>query len=87
MAGTQAPPAPKPDTEPADVKRAATPVSPPYKQAETETRTYQGATYVKGADGKWHLQQLPTSFVKTEKPAAVPPTPSPMACRRRACHD
>ena len=79
MAGTQAPPAPKPATEPADVKRAATPASAPYKQGEAETRTYQGATYVKGADGKWHLQQLPTSFVKTETPAAVPPTPSPMA--------
>ncbi|MGO9778107.1 MAG: AAA family ATPase [Terracidiphilus sp.] len=79
MAGTQAPPAPEPDTDPADVKRAAPPVSAPYKQVGTETRTYQGATYVKGADGKWHLQQLPNSFVKTEKPAAVPPTPSPMA--------
>jgi Flp pilus assembly CpaE family ATPase len=79
MAETSAPPAPKPVTEPADVKRTATPASAPYMQVETETRTYQGATYVKGADGKWHLRQLPTSFVKTETPAAVPPTPSPIA--------
>ncbi len=79
MAETQAPPAPKPATEPADVKRAATPASVPFKQVEPETRTYQGATYVKGADGKWHLQQLPTSFVKKETPAAIPPTPSPIA--------
>jgi Flp pilus assembly CpaE family ATPase len=79
MAETQAPPAPMPATEPVDVKTAATPASAPYKQVEPETRTYQGATYVKGADGKWHLQQLPTSYVKTEKPAAVPQTPSPIA--------
>jgi hypothetical protein len=26
-------------------------------KGEPETRTYQGATYVKGEDGKWHLQQ------------------------------
>jgi Flp pilus assembly CpaE family ATPase len=78
-AETPAPPAPKPATEPADVKLTATPASAPYKQVEPETRTYQGATYVKGADGKWHLRQLPTSFVKTETPAAVPPTPSPIA--------
>jgi Flp pilus assembly CpaE family ATPase len=76
---TPAPPAPQPATEPADVKRAATPASAPSKQVEPETRTYQGATYVKGADGKWHLRQLPTSFVKTEKPAAVPLTPLPIA--------
>jgi Flp pilus assembly CpaE family ATPase len=79
MDETLAQPAPEPTTEPADVKRNATPVSTPYKQVEPETRTYQGATYVKGADGKWHLRQLPTSFVKTETPAAVPLAPSPIA--------
>jgi hypothetical protein len=79
MSGTQAPSAPKPATDPADVKRAATPASAPYKQVEPETRTYQGATYVKGTDGKWHLQQLPTSFVKKETLAAVSPVPSPIA--------
>jgi Flp pilus assembly CpaE family ATPase len=79
MAETQAPPAPKPATEPADVKRAATPGSAFDRQGEPETRTYQEATYMKGADGKWHLQQLPTNFMKTETPAAVPPIPSPMA--------
>jgi Flp pilus assembly CpaE family ATPase len=79
MAVPPAPPAPKPVTEPADVKPAATPASLPIKQVEPETRTYQGATYAKGADGKWHLRQPPTSFVKTETPATVPPTPSPIA--------
>ncbi|MGA2087169.1 MAG: hypothetical protein ABSG60_16805, partial [Terracidiphilus sp.] len=29
----------------------------PNQQGELETRTYKGATYVKGADGQWHLQQ------------------------------
>ncbi|MGA3263482.1 MAG: hypothetical protein ABSC47_05495 [Terracidiphilus sp.] len=27
------------------------------RKGEPETRIYQGATYVKGEDGKWHLQQ------------------------------
>jgi hypothetical protein len=27
------------------------------KQSEPETRTYKGATYVKGSDGQWHLKQ------------------------------
>jgi septum formation inhibitor-activating ATPase MinD len=27
------------------------------KQSEVETRTYKGATYVKGSDGQWHLKQ------------------------------
>jgi pilus assembly protein CpaE len=35
-----------------------------------ETRTYQGATYVKGADGKWHLQQMPNRAVKRESQVA-----------------
>jgi len=29
----------------------------PTPQAKPETRSYKGATYVKGADGQWHLQQ------------------------------
>ena len=29
----------------------------PTHQAKQETRTYKGATYVKGADGQWHLEQ------------------------------
>ena len=28
----------------------------PNQQGEPETRAYKGATYVKGADGQWHLQ-------------------------------
>jgi Flp pilus assembly CpaE family ATPase len=28
-----------------------------FNQDEPETRTYKGATYVKGLDGKWHQQQ------------------------------
>jgi hypothetical protein len=29
----------------------------PNQQVKQETRTYKGATYVKGADGQWHLEQ------------------------------
>jgi hypothetical protein len=29
----------------------------PGEQGEGETRTYKGATYVKGADGQWYLQK------------------------------
>jgi hypothetical protein len=29
----------------------------PQQQVKQETRTYKGATYVKGADGQWHLEQ------------------------------
>jgi Flp pilus assembly CpaE family ATPase len=45
--------------------------------AQVETRTYQGATYVKGADGKWHLQQTPSRTVKRETPPAPEPLPAP----------
>ena len=38
-----------------------------------ETRTYQGATYVKGADGKWHLQQVPSRAVRRETPPVAAP--------------
>jgi hypothetical protein len=42
----------------ADTKRGASQSSrPPVPQGRTETRVYKGATYVKGADGQWHLQQ------------------------------
>jgi hypothetical protein len=27
------------------------------QQSELETRSYKGATYVKGADGQWYLQK------------------------------
>jgi hypothetical protein len=29
----------------------------PNQQSKLETRTYKGATYVKGADGQWYLQK------------------------------
>jgi hypothetical protein len=44
-----------------------------------ETRMYKGAVYEKGADGQWHLQQLPARAVKTETPAIASPTPAPPA--------
>jgi hypothetical protein len=31
--------------------------SAPNQQSQPETRTYKGATYVKGADGQWYLQK------------------------------
>jgi hypothetical protein len=42
-----------PDSAPAEVagERAAT------KTSQRETRTYKGAVYEKGEDGKWHLQK------------------------------
>jgi Flp pilus assembly CpaE family ATPase len=45
-------------------------VSTPARQGELETRTYKGATYVKGSDGEWHLLQAPAPAV-TEAPAPV----------------
>jgi Flp pilus assembly CpaE family ATPase len=45
-------------------------VSPPARQGELETRSYKGATYVKGPDGEWHLLQAPVR--------AVPEAPAPV---------
>jgi hypothetical protein len=39
----------------ADAKRGAS--TTPNQQSKPETRTYKGATYVKGADGQWYLQK------------------------------
>jgi hypothetical protein len=45
-------------TDFADTRRgAAQSGKAPIPQAKPETRVYKGATYVKGADGQWHLQQ------------------------------
>jgi pilus assembly protein CpaE len=56
---------------PAPAKREAPQiVSTPARQGELETRSYKGATYVKGTDGEWHLQQAPARAV-TEAPAPV----------------
>jgi Flp pilus assembly CpaE family ATPase len=49
-----APPAPAPAAEP---RREESPIRiTPKQQDEPETRVYKGVTYVKGADGQWHLQ-------------------------------
>jgi hypothetical protein len=57
-AGTQAPFPSADAADLADTKRGASQSSrPPTPQGRTETRVYKGATYVKGADGQWHLQQ------------------------------
>jgi hypothetical protein len=45
-------------TDLADAKWGALPSgSTPDQNGEPETRTYKGATYEKGEDGQWHLQQ------------------------------
>jgi Flp pilus assembly CpaE family ATPase len=42
----------------ADTNRGASQSGKPSNpQGKPETRSYKGATYVKGADGQWHLQQ------------------------------
>jgi len=46
--------------------------SAPSQPAELETRTYKGATYVKGTDGEWHLKEAPS--VSAAKPQAGPET-------------
>jgi hypothetical protein len=38
-------------------KQETQPGDTPNEQGEGETRTYKGATYVKGADGQWYLQK------------------------------
>ena len=43
---------------------------------EAETRTYQGATYARGADGRWHLQKTEAEAVNRETPAIAWPTPA-----------
>jgi len=57
-AGTQTPFTSTDAADRADTKRGASQGStPPIPQGKPETRVYKGATYVKGADGQWHLQQ------------------------------
>jgi Flp pilus assembly CpaE family ATPase len=71
------PPAAAYRTDPGEAKREAKPsVSTPTRQAEPETRTYKGATYMKGPDGEWHLLQVPAKVMKQEAP---PPAPAPVA--------
>ncbi|MFZ1083824.1 MAG: AAA family ATPase, partial [Terracidiphilus sp.] len=76
------------DRTPAQLKRPApiapVPVSTPApvrQQGPLETRTYKGATYVKSADGEWHIQQEPAQPVREPAPAPVPaavPAPAPV---------
>jgi len=64
----------------ADAKQETLPsVSTPDQQSEPETRIYQGVTYVKGADGQWHLQDNATDVVIHETPTIAWPTPAPIA--------
>jgi hypothetical protein len=64
----------------ADAKREALQsAGAPDRQGEPETRTYKGATYVKGADREWHLQETQTSEVNKETPAIAWPMPAPIA--------
>jgi Flp pilus assembly CpaE family ATPase len=52
-------------------KQGAQPsVVPPSQQTEPETRTYKGATYVKGADGEWHLKKTPVASVPVQQSGA-----------------
>lgn len=45
-------------TDVADTMRKPAPgISTPKQKIQRETRTYRGATYEKGEDGQWHLQQ------------------------------
>jgi Flp pilus assembly CpaE family ATPase len=51
-------PVPVERVEPTEPRRpAATSAPATVRPGEPETRSYKGATYVKGADGEWHLQQ------------------------------
>ncbi|MGA9072352.1 MAG: AAA family ATPase [Terracidiphilus sp.] len=53
--------------------------APVRQQGQLETRTYKGATYVKGLDGEWHLQQPATTPVPEVAPVAAAPVPAPPA--------
>jgi hypothetical protein len=54
-------------------------VSAPSQQGEVETRTYKGATYVKGADGEWCLQKTQSNVVNQETPVAAWKMPASVA--------
>ncbi len=46
---------------------------------EPETRTYKGATYVRGADGQWHLQKSLSAEPASETPVVAWSTPAAIA--------
>jgi len=74
-------PTPFMPTEIVDAKREVLPsAGAPDRQGEPETRTYRGATYVKGADGQWHAQQAQTHVTEPDaksQPAPAKAAPSP----------
>jgi hypothetical protein len=85
---TPPPPAPMDNVDSADLAEAneqeLQSFSAPSQQdesyrSEPETRTYKGATYVRGADGKWHLNKALASEVSPETPDIAWPTPAPIA--------
>jgi len=51
---------------------------PSNHRGEGETRTYKGATYVKGADGEWHIKKSAASGADQETPTIAWPTPAPI---------
>ena len=60
-----APPPPPPPPAPVVEAKREEPIIAltPKPQPEPETRIYKGVTYVKGADGQWHLQVEPSPVV------------------------
>jgi Flp pilus assembly CpaE family ATPase len=59
--------------------------SAPAKRGGPETRVYKGSTYVKGADGEWHLQEpaaepeiVEPQTARYEAPVARPEPPVPI---------
>jgi len=48
-------------------------------QNEPETRTYKGATYVRGDDGQWHLQKSQSAEEAPETPVIAWSTPAAIA--------
>jgi len=64
--------APADRAESASAKRGVVQsISASRQSSEPETRTYKGSTYVKGADGEWHLQQPSASARVEEQPRVV----------------
>jgi Flp pilus assembly CpaE family ATPase len=49
------------------------------KQTGPETRTYKGATYVKGTEGQWHILEKDADEVAQETPIIAWPTPAPIS--------
>ncbi len=58
----------------------------PARQGEPQTRVYKGVTYVKGADGQWHLQKTEAEAVPTPS-AEQPASPEPIAAIKAETDD